>query len=306
MGSGSFSHDSFLSYSRSCGKTIDDDGLITSGQSWHARRMKDTLNPHGVIRECVDSEEHPNVIPVIIGLDVTGSMGNACKTTANKLAVIVKSLYNQFKDIEIMFMGIGDFECDEAPLQVTQFESDVRIAQQLDDLYMEHGGGGNSYESYTSAWYFALYRTKIDAITKRGQKGIIITMGDEPLNPTLPRNRFKQYLGLDEVSELNTKKLYKRVSEKFDVYHISVDDDQNRYRRNNRYEHEVDDSFKAVLGQNYFVSPIDDLDKTIVDCISKSVSNSTFDRVVIHDSEPTTETIEIFHDKVDETGGIVW
>ena len=316
MGSGSFSYDSFKSYSHSTGKTLRSDGTISSGQKWEASRMKATLDPHGKIRECVDSDEHPNVIPVIIGLDVTGSMGQACQATAEKLAVIMKSLYNKFTDIEIMFMGIGDFECDEAPLQVTQFESDVRIAKQLDDLYMEHGGGGNDYESYSSAWYYALYRTKIDAIDK-GRKGIIITMGDEPLNPDLPKNTLKDFLGISEIGQTKTSELYKLASQKFDIYHISIDDRRNCYSGNNRHG-DVDRSFE-MLGEKYIISSIDTLDQNIVKCISKSVESSnqvlyqdqnneiTFDNQGITVSTVNQDPqVEIFHDNIDENGGIVW
>lgn len=84
-----------------------------------------------------------------------------------------------------MIMGIGDLAYDGCPIQVSQFESDIRIAEQLDKIYFEFGGGGNSFESYTAAWYFGSRHTKLDCLN-RGKKGIIITMGDEQLNPYLP------------------------------------------------------------------------------------------------------------------------
>ncbi|WQJ53577.1 MAG: hypothetical protein [Wendovervirus sonii] len=46
-----------------------------------------------VIRECVNTPEHPNTVPVIPGLDVTGSMGGACKETSEALAKIFETLF---------------------------------------------------------------------------------------------------------------------------------------------------------------------------------------------------------------------
>lgn len=41
--------------------------------------------------------------------------------------------------------------CQRELSPMSQFESDVRIAEVLDKIYMEHGGRGNAYESYTAA-----------------------------------------------------------------------------------------------------------------------------------------------------------
>ena len=269
MGGGSYSRDSFRTYSESVDKLYDDTTGRISGQVWKSEHLKEILNPKGKIRECVNSKEHPNTIPVIIGLDVTGSMGSACQETAETLGVIMEKLYESYKDIEVCIMGIGDFECDDAPLQVSQFESDVRVAQQLDELWMEKGGGGNNYESYTAPWYYGLYRTKLDAYDKQGRKGIIITMGDEPLNPDLPVFRMRDYLGLEQVGKTDTKELYEEASKKFDIFHISIDSNDNCYKR---YKEKVDPSFKSVIGEsNYKVSTINALSNTICDCIDQAL-----------------------------------
>lgn len=284
MGGGSYTASSFVDYSVSRGKAVDVNSLyVTNGQEWHSTSMKETMNPHNVIRECINTEEHPNTIPVILALDVTGSMGEACKETASALGAMMDLLYKKFKDIEIMVMGVGDFECDYSPLQVSQFESDVRVAQQLDDIWMEQHGGGNGYESYTAPWFFGLYRTKLDAYDKQGRKGIIITMGDEPLNPDLPINRISEYFGkpdgAKEFGSLETKKLYEAASKKFDIYHISVDDKETCY---NMYKDEIEKpdpkhpenvKFTELLGEKYKVSTIDNLSKTIVKCIEDSLLN---------------------------------
>lgn len=231
MGSGVWTtcaYDSYMEKSRGI-KDVDTINTSSMHQFYTCNKLADELNPRGVkVRECRDSEEHPNTIPVILALDVTGSMGSACAAVARQLDKIMKKLYEDVQDVEFMVMGIGDFAYDDAPLQVSQFESDVRICDQLGKVYFEGGGGGNSFESYSAAWYFALHHTDLDC-WKRGQKGIIITMGDEPLNPYLPKRAMRYVFGNDEKiqDDVETIALYKEASEKFDIYHIIITDDES-------------------------------------------------------------------------------
>lgn len=271
MGSGSFTTSSFTAYSNSVGRTVDFRGVVTSDnlQDFYKQsHIHKDLNPYNVVRECCDSDEHPNTIPVIIGLDVTGSMGRACVKTAQNLNTIITSLYDKFDDIEFMIMGIGDLAYDCAPIQASQFESDVRIAEHLDKVYMEHGGGGNGFESYTAAWYFGLHHTKLDC-WKRGKKGIIITMGDEPLNPYLPQKPLEKVTGDNLETDVETKDLYELTKEKFDIYHIAIDDFDDCYQV---YKSRVDTSFGDLLKEDYKVSTLDELPSTIVKCIENSVN----------------------------------
>ena len=195
-------------------------------------------------------------------------MGEACAETAAALGKIVTSLYDKFADIEFCIMGIGDLDYNHAPIQMSQFESDVRIAVSLDKVYMEHGGGGNSFESYTAAWYMGLHRTKLDCYDKQGRKGIIITMGDEPLNPYLPASELNAAIGGSEQADVETKVLYQQAIQKFDIFHIAVDSPRCCYRR---YQRDVDNSFGQQLGSRYKVSTIDSLSQTIEDCIAESI-----------------------------------
>lgn len=222
------------------------------------------------MRECRDSEEHPNTIPVILALDVTGSMGSAAAECAKKLNEIMTSLYEQVTDVEFMVMAIGDLAYDRAPVQLSQFESDVRIAEQLDKVYFEGGGGGNLYESYTAAWYMGLKHTDLDC-WKRDKKGIIITLGDEPLNPYLPSKRLSDVTGDTLQGDVETEDLYEETSKKFDIYHLVVDDPATAYRH---YGSQIALSWGKFLDNDHLkIVKLNSLSSVIVDIVSSNGAN---------------------------------
>lgn len=93
MGSGSWDTRSFVSYSTSKGYGTDSRGVVTGSYSnqemFKAKNIDAALDPKGVIRECCDNEEHPNTLPVILALDVTGSMGQTAVEIAKRLNEII-------------------------------------------------------------------------------------------------------------------------------------------------------------------------------------------------------------------------
>lgn len=289
MGGGSWTSSAYDSRLKSRGITdVDSIMSMDTTQYYESRSLAPILNPKNVTRECCDSDEHPNTIPVILALDVTGSMGAAAKACAAKLNEIMTSLYEKVNDIQFMTMAIGDFSYDRAPLQVSQYESDIRILEQMDQIYFEGGGGGNSFESYTAAWYFALKHTKLDC-HNRGKKGIIITLGDEPLNPYLPRGAVENVIGDKLQGDVDTKDLYREVTEKFDVYHISVDDIDSSYHY---HQFDADRTWKNVIGDNYKVSSLQNLAKTITNIIVNSAAEYEF--------------VEVGSAHIDSDGNISW
>lgn len=276
MGSGTWTRDTFCNYSKSVGRSVDLSGSITGDYSaqemFTQRRIAPELDPKNVIRECCDSEEHPYTKPVILALDVTGSMGKASVKVAKELNVIMTDLYSKIKDVEFLIMGIGDLAYDDAPIQASQFESDVRIAEQLDKIFFEAGGGGNAYESYTAAWYFGLHHCKLDC-WERDKKGIIITLGDEPLNPYLPAAPLSKVTGDELQGDVETKDLYNEVLQKYDVYHLAVNDKDSSYEWRAK---EINDSFKAYLDDEHFrVVNLDNLASTVVDIVTNSNKDET-------------------------------
>lgn len=238
-------------------------------QVFTAFGMDPALDPRNVIRECCDCDEHPNTIPIILALDVTGSMGGASRACAAQLNQTMENLYEKSKDVEFMMMAIGDVAFDSAPLQVTQFESDVRILDQTSKIYFEGGGGSNPYESYTAAWYFGLNNTRLDC-WKRGKKGIIITMGDEPLNPYLSGRDFGPVIG-KEMQDVDTKNLYDQACEKFDIYHIAITDQESAY---NVHARDIKKTWGELLGQRLIHAKSGELPEVIGKIVKNSMGSN--------------------------------
>lgn len=273
MGGGSWTRSAFTAYSKSVGRDVDLfsgdlKGTYTTQEMFKARHLDEALNPHNVIRECCDSEEHPETIPVILALDVTGSMGKSSVEVAKKLNVVMTDLYKKVKDVEFMIMAIGDLAYDCYPIQASQFESDIRIAEQLDKVYFEGGGGGNAYESYTAAWYFGSRHTKLDC-WNRGKKGLIITIGDELINPYLPKNELENATGDSLQDDIGTKSLLEEVLPKYELYHLNVKD---TYSGSN--QHNVE-SFAEFIGVDHVRNvSVNNIAENIVDIVSKHANTA--------------------------------
>lgn len=279
MGGGSWTRDAFASYvtTATCMSydAVTDSvvGSYSTQDIYKQNKLDPALNPYGVVRECRDSDEHPNTIPVILALDVTGSMGGAAVEVAKTLNTIMTGLYKSVTDVEFMVMGIGDLAYDRAPIQASQFESDIRIAEQLDKIWFEGGGGGNAYESYTAAWYFGTNQTDLDC-WKRGKKGIIITMGDEVVNPYLPARELAESTGAALQGSVDTKVLYQEVSQKYDVFHLVVDHGYSSHVRAN--ENYV--SFADIIKPDHVrIVTLNDIADAVIEIVTKASSQSTSD-----------------------------
>lgn len=232
MGCGNWSSKDWKSYSSS---RISGRG---TSEIYTSKNIKPEYNPFGVkVRESRDNEDHPNSTPIIIGLDVTGSMSRILNVTAQKLGDMVKEILERqpVSDPQILFSAIGDSTCDRAPLQITQFESDIRIASQLIELWFEQGGGGNGFESYPLAWYFASNHTSCDAFEKRNKKGFLFTMGDDCFPKYLSEKEIKKIFG-DDLPDgqqyISTEALYAQVSRKYETFHLMLEDGGSAGRMN--------------------------------------------------------------------------
>jgi hypothetical protein len=242
MGSGRWSPDDWGKYSSS--KSYD---TKTTAGIFTASKLDPSMSVKGVMRESRDSVDNPKSTPLILALDVTGSMGIIADVIARKgLNTTLAEVYSRkpITDPHCLVMGIGDVEYDTAPVQASQFEADIRLAEQLEKIFLEHGGGGNSFESYAAAWYFAAHHTVTDAFEKRGQKGYLFTIGDEEPTRRLTQSAIKQFFGDDIQADVDIPALLTEVSRKWEVFHIIVAEGSHA-----KHHPEVRTKWADLLGQ---------------------------------------------------------
>jgi hypothetical protein len=176
------------------------------------------------MRESRKSELNPNPTPFIAALDVTGSMGRVVEAMRKGLGTLFEQVIARavIPDPHVMAIAIGDFDCDRAPIQATQFEAEpVTIGTQIEDLWLERGGGGNDYEGYLGPLYFAAMRTDCDAI-RDGRKGFLFTAGDEEPQAVLRRSAVKSFFGDDIQKDLTAEELVSLVSRGWEYFHLMV------------------------------------------------------------------------------------
>lgn len=219
MGSGAWKASDWTSYSSTVAAKPAD-AIFTS------RAMNADLDPKGKVRESCDSADKPHSTPIILCSDVTASMGHLAEQIIKvEMGKIMGELYDRapVSDPHLLIAANGDAAAhDQAPLQVTQFEVDMKLAEQMEKVWIEGRGGGNEGESYNLAWYFAEYQTRCDAITKHGRKGYLFTIGDEPPLMTLRKEDILRVFGVSAEADISSRDLFAAVSQHWHVFHLIV------------------------------------------------------------------------------------
>lgn len=256
-------------------------------------KLAKDLDPTAItVRESVDSNSNPKSTPIIIALDVTGSMGTIPDLLVRgPLGVVVQEILERrpVSDPHFLFMGVGDVDHDTAPLQVTQFEADMKVVEQLTRIYLEGGGGNNHHESYHLPWYFAGMKTKTDALLKRGQKGYLFTVGDEEAPPTLRADQVKKALGDILERDLTPKEVLALAERAYHVFHIVVEEG-NYFRHSPK---QVLESWKELLGQR--VLRLSDYTRIAEVIVSAIQANEGADRAAVAKSWGGTTELVVAH-----------
>ena len=156
--------------------------------------------------------------PLVIAIDVTGSMGDWPITIFSKLPYLEHEGQEYLgDDMEISFCAIGDSKSDTYPLQVREFVKGAKLKTELEALVHEGNGGANQQESYDLA---ALYYSRNCEMDEAIRKPIFIFIGDEGVyDPDFSPNAAT--IAQTKVDgRSNPKSTFGALCQKFSVYCI--------------------------------------------------------------------------------------
>lgn len=206
MGGGSYSRD--VGYSSSSGS------FSSGGRS--SKSAKKALSRSGMdisaspMNRRIKSEKKN---PVIIMLDVTGSNIEFARIVYDKAPMLYGQIEQQgyLEDFDMCFSAVGDATCDNAPLQVGDFQTGIKLDDELKKLFLEGCGGGQRKETYELGVHF--FNQFCDM--PNAEMPFLFIIGDEAPYPNLDSDISKKVLGKSVGEDLDTKVIFSEALRKF-------------------------------------------------------------------------------------------
>ena len=171
------------------------------------------------IEAVVDPKKHISTKsknPLIIAVDVTGSMSSWPGEIFDRLPLLYNTLSQYREDLEICFAAIGDEKVDNWPLQVTDFASGYDLEQLLGSLYGE-GGGGDAPESYG---LFAHWVNSHITVPDLDEQPFLIVFGDIDMHAMVSAKAIKHYLGDNVQSNLDALYEWQKVTKNWNTWFL--------------------------------------------------------------------------------------
>ena len=193
--------------------------------------------------------------PLVVGVDVTGSMAQWPAIIFEKLPVLYNEAKLHLPDVEISFCAIGDANIDQFPLQVCDFAKGKPLEEGINSLFPEGGGGGGIKESYEIAAYFYARHCRLP----QSKRALFVYCGDEGFYERIKVNTVRKMTGDTMTQDLDSYAIFGELRKRFDVYMLRVpygDEEKDKV---------IHEQWKAALDRQAVLRMEDP--KRIVDCI---------------------------------------
>lgn len=155
--------------------------------------------------------------PLIVWVDVTGSMGQWPATIFSKLPYLDHEIRTEYlgADAEVCFGAVGDAHSDNYPVQVQPFTKGTDMAKKLEALVIEGNGGGQMKESYELAALYTLHNIQVP---KAVEKPVVIFIGDEMAYDQVTVAEAQSRAQVKLARTVTTKEVFDSLKEHFSPY----------------------------------------------------------------------------------------
>lgn len=222
MGGGSWDTGSYTSSKATRAATgVPDFAYTATASSVHANLDPKRINakPFGKL-EARDSDEHPNSHPVLVSFDVTGSNKERAIDAQKRLPNLMTLLAKYVSDPQVAIAANDDFDYTSGPIQISDFESDIRMDEHIRNIWLTGQGGGNDGESYDLMLYAAARKTVLDSVEKRGKKGYFFLYADEPIFEAVKAHQVKAIFGDTIEKNIPIAEIIEEARRNFNIFVI--------------------------------------------------------------------------------------
>lgn len=211
------------------GEAVHDKGREIYARTGNLDPLIDITGKNRVARNAMSSEGDKAVLtlgitlPIWTGFDGTGSMAenssraHAAQGNIHAMLNAIRKRYNP----QLSASVIQDVSDTHSPFQMTQFEGDERIAEQL-RLLIPDGAGGDAIEDYQLSLAYLMLATDTDIVNFYGLKGYGFIVGDQIGRENVTKEEVKAYLGHTLQNTMTTKAVVELLLPKWHMYYIHV------------------------------------------------------------------------------------
>lgn len=178
----------------------------------------DIVNPKGKNIQLASSDD------IVMLLDGTGSMAKWPKEVHDRQPLYVKTIRGWREKAQICLGIVGDAKWDKWPLQVGDPGNGPALDTVINGLYAEGRGGPGYRESYELAAYFLSEHL----ILPGGVKPTLFVIGDEMFYDEVDPAQVEKHIGDKLQGALSSLEVWKKLGERFDIYHLRKQYGQGR------------------------------------------------------------------------------
>ena len=171
--------------------------------------------------ESRDSAEHPESNAVFVCFDVTGSNKARAVDAQDRLPNLMDLLNKYLVDPQVAVAANDDYKVvGRNAVQISEFETDNRIDDHIQKIWLVGNGGGNDGESYDLLLYAAARKVVLDCVEKRGKKGYMFMYADEPIFKYVDKHEVKAIFGDDIERDIPIAEIIEEARRNFNIFMI--------------------------------------------------------------------------------------